>query len=98
MDVVLHGVEGARAYLDDLKASGASWQACWEITIRALRALTRVGFKVNLRKCYLPVHSCVLLGCIVGALQMGLGDKYLRRMVNIPSPLCGGSCNHCWED
>ena len=48
MDVALHGVQGARAYLDDLKALGASWQACWEATMRALRVLTGAWFKVNL--------------------------------------------------
>ena len=36
----------------------------------------RVGFKINLRKCKLLVHSCTLLGCIVSALQLALGDKY----------------------
>ena len=67
MDVVLHGVEGVRAYLDDLKAMGASWSLCWEATLKALYAIANAGFKVNLRKCRLLVHSCVLLGCVVGA-------------------------------
>ena len=54
--------------------------------MRAFEALTRAGFKVNLRKCKLLVHSCTLLGCIVSASQLALGDKYLHGLAGLDIP------------
>ena len=86
MDSVLHDLDGVCAYLDDLKTQGATWQHCWQATLRAFEALTRAGFKINLRKCKLLVHSCTLLGCIVSASQLALGDKYLRGLAGLDIP------------
>ena len=86
MDMVLHGVEGVRSYLDDLKTQGNSWQQCWAATINVFRALTAAGFKINLRKCKLLVHTCMLLGCLVSKSRIALGDKYLRDLVRVQVP------------
>ena len=83
MDTVLHGIEGVRFYLDDLKTQGNSWQQCWAATINVFRALTAAGFKINLQKCKLLVHKCTLLGCLVSKSQIALGDKYLRGLVGL---------------
>ena len=86
MDTVLHGVEGVRSYLDDLKTQGNSWQQCWAATINVFRALTAAGFKINLQKCKLLVHKCMLLGCLVSKSQIALGDKYLCGLVGLQVP------------
>ena len=86
MDTVLHGVEGVKSYLDDLKTQGNSWKQCWATTINVFRALTAVWFKINLQKCKLLVHTCTLLGCLVSKSRIALGDKYLRGLVGLQVP------------
>ena len=75
-----------RAFLDDLKTQGTSWQQCWDVTLKALHALAGAGFMINLRKCKLLVHACTLLGCWISASQIALGEKYLRGWVGLSIP------------
>lgn len=53
MDDVLDTVPGkpGRSFYDDVQVPGTCWVRNWEDTCATLRALTRAGFMINLRKC-----------------------------------------------
>ena len=58
------GVEGVRAFLDDVTVGGSRWdpEELWERTRRVLFAMAEVRMMINLRKCKLLVPSGTVLG------------------------------------
>ncbi len=81
MQVVLDrsGVEGARAFLDDVTVGGSidDEDELWSRTLRVLFSIAETGIVINLRKCRFLVTSAVVLGLELEAGGFRIGRKFL---------------------
>jgi hypothetical protein len=73
-------------YLDDVTAHGNNWREVWRDTLRVLRVLTQAGFMVNLRKCKFLRGRVTVLGTTFFDSSYQLGDKTLKKWVNMQLP------------
>lgn len=67
MDCVIHGLNCAAAYLDDLIIFSESWETHLTHLRMVLEQLRQAGLTAKARKCKFAATECVYLGHIVGS-------------------------------
>ena len=76
----------ALVFLDDVTAHGRTWEQVWEQTMCAIRVLAESGLMINLRKCKFLVARAVVLGMEISYATCALGEKYLRKWLEVRLP------------
>ena len=77
--MVRSGLDTASAFLDDCNVyeQKCRWFMRWEYTFKVLQMLTKLRFKVNLRKCKLLTANALILGLSLTAAGYTLGLKFM---------------------
>lgn len=82
------GVPRVKVYYDDVTIPGRSedWRKCWTETCAVLRALTKAGLMINLRKCKFLSTSVVVLGYQLFEGGYTLARKFLNKWTTLAVP------------
>lgn len=82
------GVPGAKAFFDDVTIPGRreDWRELWGHTVKVLRALTRAGLMINLKKCKFLAPSAVVLGYQLVEGGYSIAKKFLKKWHTLQVP------------
>jgi hypothetical protein len=74
------------SFLDDCSVGGKMVLPTWTDTIMAMALMILAGIPVNIKKCQFLVAKLVILGYILCAGQMQLGDKAVKKLFGSQLP------------
>ena len=86
MDRVIHGLNFAAAYLDDLIIFSESWEDHLTHIQMVLERLRQAGLTVKARKCEFGASECVYLGHIVGSGTVRPEEDKTAAVRQFPTP------------
>lgn len=86
MEHIIEGLDGVRAYVDDIIIWGSTIQEHNEHLTKVMERIQKYGLKLNKTKCQFDVQEVVLLGDKLSAEGVQLDKEKIKAIQDMPRP------------